>query len=217
MAQAANFVAGKGVAYFTAAGNNGALSYGSVFNPVPAPAGIIGNAHNFGGGNIYQSVSLTPGTYTIVLQWADSIYSLGQTTTGTLNYLDIYLTDTTGRTLFGFNRNNIGGDPLEVMPFTVTANSSTHIMIVRAAGSGNIPFKYVVFRGNLTINNFNTGTATIVGHANADGVMSVGAARYTMTPAYGVSPSRWKLFHPMVELAGKWCPEINLILWRRTV
>ncbi|HEY2349756.1 MAG TPA: S8 family serine peptidase, partial [Puia sp.] len=193
VAQAANLVAGQGVSYFSAAGNNGNSSYGSNYNPAPAPNGITGTAHNFGG-SIYQSISLTPGTYTIVLQWQDSIYSLGQTTTGTVNDLDIYLTDTTGRTLFGFNRNNIGGDPLEVLPFTVTANSTTHIMIIRSAGSGNIPFKYVVFRGNLTINNFNAGVSTIVGHSNATGVMSVGAARYTQTPAYGVSPFQMETF-----------------------
>ncbi len=193
VSQAVNYVASQGVSYFTAAGNNGTSSYGSSYNPAPAPAGISGTAHNFGG-SIYQSVSLTPGTYTIVLQWQDSIYSLGQTTTGTLNDLDIYLADSTGHTLFGFNRNNIGGDPLEVMPFTVTANTRTNIMIVRAAGTGNVNFKYIVFRGNLTINNYNTGNSTIVGHANADGAMTVGAVRYTKTPAYGVNPFQLEYF-----------------------
>jgi hypothetical protein len=62
VAQAANFVNSKGVSYFSAAGNNGTSSYGSVFNPGPAPSGMIGTAHNFGG-SIYQNVSLTPVLY----------------------------------------------------------------------------------------------------------------------------------------------------------
>ena len=193
VAQAVNTVAALGVSYFSAAGNNGTASYSSTFNPAPAPNGIIGSAHDFGG-SIFQNVSLTPGTYTIVLQWADSVYSLNNTTTGTTTDLDIYLTDVSGNTLFGFNRNNIGTDPLEILPFTVTTNTTTNIMIVRAGGTNNVAFKYIVFRGNLTINNFNTGNSTIVGQANAAGAMSVGAARYTKTPAYGVTPYQLESF-----------------------
>jgi hypothetical protein len=125
--------------------------------------------------------------YTIVLQWQDAIYSLGQTQTGTVNDLDIYLTDNNVATLFGFNRNNIGGDPIEILPFTVTANTQTNIMIIRAAGSGNVNLKYIIFRGDATINEYNTGTSTIVGQANADGAITIGAVRYTNTPAYGVA------------------------------
>ena len=193
VAQAVNTVVGQGVSYFTAAGNNGRASYSGTFSPAPAPSGIVGQAHDFGG-SIVQNLSLTPGTYTIVLQWQDSIYSMGTSLTGTTTDLDFYLTDGTGNALFGFNRNNIGGDPLEVMPFTVTSNTTTNLMIVRAAGTTNVLFKYVVFRGNLTINNFNTGTSTIVGHANAAGAISVGAARYTQTPAFGVNPFQLESF-----------------------
>jgi hypothetical protein len=74
-------VTNNGVVYVTAAGNFGNKSYGAVFNPVNAPAGLKGKAHNFGGGDILQSNSLkgspaNPGVYTIVLQWVDDIYSL---------------------------------------------------------------------------------------------------------------------------------------------
>ncbi len=71
--------------------------------------------------------------------------------------LDIYLSNTDGTTLFGFNRNNLGGDPIEVLPFTVTGgNVLTNLMIIRAAGSANVNFKYVVFRGDVFINEYNT-------------------------------------------------------------
>ncbi len=146
VAQAVNYVASQGVSYFSAAGNNGMVSYASTFNPTTAPAGLTGTAHNFGGGVTKQSVSLQPGVYTIVLQWTDDIYSLGQSVNGTSTDLDIYLSDDAGNPLFGFNRNNIGGDPLEVMPFTVSAATTTNIVIVRAGGTNNVNFKYIVFR-----------------------------------------------------------------------
>ncbi|HET7118358.1 MAG TPA: hypothetical protein VFI29_17815, partial [Hanamia sp.] len=123
VAQAVDSAAAKGVAYFSAAGNYGNQSYEGIFNPAPAPTGITGTAHNFGGGDIYQTITLTPGTYTIVLQWQDGIYSSGQPQGGTQNDLDIYLVDNNGNVLFGFNRNNIGGDPIEVLPFTVSKNA----------------------------------------------------------------------------------------------
>lgn len=188
VSQAVNTVVGQGVTYISSAGNFGDNSYGSVFNPAPAPGDIVGMAHDFGGGDIYQSVTLQPGNYLMVLQWQDSIYSIGQTSTGTNNDLDFYLTDDAGNTLFGFNRNNLGGDPLEIMPFTVKQTTQSNILVVRAAGSDAVPFKLVIFRGGLTFNEHSAGTSTIIGHPNSEGAIAVGAVRYSQTPEYGVDP-----------------------------
>ncbi len=191
-------VTANGVSYVTAAGNFGVKSYESIFQPAAGnpPSGLTGKAHNFGGGDIFQNDSikgsvLQPGIYTIVLQWEDDIYSLGNNT-GTVNDLDIYLTDNNGVTLFGFNRNNLGGDPIEVLPFTVTANTTTNILIVNASASStstssNLRFKYVVFRGDFKVNEYDQGNSTIVGQGNAVDAITVGAALYSNTPAYGVS------------------------------
>jgi hypothetical protein len=190
-------VTASGVNYVTAAGNFGVKSYESIFQPEAGnpPGGLTGKAHNFGNGDIFQNDSLKgsvlqPGIYTIVLQWQDDIYSLGNNS-GTVNDLDIYLTDDNGVTLFGFNRNNVGGDPIEVLPFTVTANTATNILIVNASASStattsHLRFKYVVFRGDIKINEYNQGNSTIVGHSNAADAITVGAALYTNTPAFGV-------------------------------
>ena len=63
-------------------------------------------------------------------------------------------------------------------------------MIIKNAGPNqNINFKYVVFRGEAVINEYNTGTSTIVGQANSHGAMTVGAVLYSNTPAYGVNPA----------------------------
>ncbi|MEP7109841.1 MAG: MBG domain-containing protein [Ferruginibacter sp.] len=187
VANAVDSVTKKGTTYFSAAGNFGNQSYENTFNPVAAPAGLAGSAHNFGEGDIYQSVTLSPGNYVIVLQWLDDIYSLGQTSSGgTKNDLDIYLTpNTDGTALFGFNRNNTHGDPIEILPFAVTSQVQTNILITNnTPGSNPARFKYVVFRGNIKFNEYASGTSTLVGQANAAGSIAVGAASYAIAPPF---------------------------------
>src|SRR5258708_4431291 len=122
----------------------------------------------------------------------DDAYSINPVAIGTENDLDIYLTYDNGITLFGFNRNNIGGDPIEVLPFTVTQNTSTNILITRETGTGtNVHFKYIVFKvpaGGFVMNEFNQGNSTIVGQANSLGAITTGAVLYRNTPPFGVSP-----------------------------
>ena len=92
--------------------------------------------------------------------------------------------------LFGMNGNNVGKDPIEVLSFHVIGNvpTTTNIMVVSANGSTAVKFKYIIYRGNATMMEYNNvGNSTIVGQANATGALAVGAARYTQTPAYGVA------------------------------
>lgn len=188
----------QGVNYVTAAGNFGVKSYEGNFHPSTAtlPDGIQGVAHDFSlgtvpGGDIFQSDSVKgtitqPGLYTIVLQWDNDVYSLGGNPGAALD-LDAYAYDNLGN-MIGFNRINIDGDPTEVLTFYVTRNTVVNIMIVRASpGSTPIHFKYVGFRGDLKINEYNLGSSTIVGQANAPDALTVGAAFYGNTPAFGVA------------------------------
>lgn len=189
VARAVDSAAALGVTYFSAAGNYGSKSYQAGFAPAATPPGISGEAHNFaalaGGTDIYQNISLTEGNYTLVLQWDDG--TPGNTTASDF---DIYLTKDNGTTLFGFNRVNTGGAPAEILPFTVIGDvAQTNIMIVRASGSGPALLKYIIFRGNATINEYATPEgSTLVGQANAQGAIAVGAVLYSNTPEYGVNP-----------------------------
>ncbi|HEV8504193.1 MAG TPA: S8 family serine peptidase, partial [Chitinophagaceae bacterium] len=189
VAQAANYVHDHGKTYISAAGNFAGQAYSAPFNPVPAPNGMSGFAHNFNTGgapDIYQHLTVAPGIYTVVLQWDNNFYSLGQANP-TLNDLDIYLVDDNGAILFGMNGNNAGKDPIEVLSFHVIGNAptTTNIMVVCANGSTTARFKYIIMRGNATIMEYNSvGNSTIVGQANATGALAVGAVRYTRTPAY---------------------------------
>ena len=189
VAQAVNNVKALGVSYFTAAGNFGTSSWQGTFAPVAAPAGVTGQAHNFQSGfgagtDISQSVMLYEGDYTVVFQWDD-----GTPGNATSSDFDIYLANNNGNILFGFNRMNIGGDAVEILPFVVTADSvQSNFTIVRESGTGAATLKYIVYRGKVKINEYSGLTAsTITGQANAAGAMAVGAVLYTNTPEYGVA------------------------------
>ena len=45
-------------------------------------------------------------------------------------------------------------------------------------------FKYIIFRGDAVISEFQSGASTIVGQANAAGAIAVGAINYFKTPAF---------------------------------
>jgi hypothetical protein len=200
IATAVNDVAALGMTYFTAAGNYGEKSYEGFYNPVDASDLIpVGTAHNFRSDatvDRFQNITVGPGSYLLVLQWEDDFYSVDLATGGTTNDMDIYLTYNNGRTLFGFNRNNIGGDPIEVVPFTVTMPTTTNVLVTRESGSSpNVHFKYILFKtppppalpalpNNFIINEYNTGNSTIVGQANSAGAITLGAIRYSNTPEF---------------------------------
>ena len=186
VAQTVDQVAAEGVTYFSSAGNFGNKSYESDFNGVTNTSVIpTGQIHRFGSNpaDIYQTVNLKPGSYTIVLQWNDEFRSLGSTS-GVQTDMDLYLVGPTGFTLFGFNRSNLFGDPFEVCPFTVKEETNAKLMVVRAGGTGNVKFKYIIFRGDGTILDYPAGASSIVGHPNADGAIAVGAMLYANFPQF---------------------------------
>jgi len=192
IAQSVDIVTAEGVAYFSAAGNFGTNSWEGIFEGVTAPEGVGGDAHNFAPeGNpvdISQNVTLAAGQYTIVLQWDDGTPGLT-----TSSDFDIYLANNDDIAFFGFNRENIGGFPIEVLPFTVLADGAqSNLQIIRSAVADGFDtttptrLKYIVFRGDLEINEYeDLNASTITGQANAEGAMAVGAVLYTNTPEYG--------------------------------
>ncbi|MDI1325099.1 MAG: S8 family serine peptidase [Algoriphagus sp.] len=209
VAKAVNEVSNNGVSYFTSAGNFGSKSFEGIFNPVQDPTIYLplnggewtdgGRAHQFGDGKTTQSIKVFPGqngpaVYMIALQWDDPLYSVDQT--GSLYDLDIYLKDF-GAPLFGFNRDNSNGDPIEILSFTITEETTIDLLIARECESctdldsnKGIKFKYVVFRGELDPNDQNgINASTIVGHANSEGAMTVGAVLYANTSVFGFDPS----------------------------
>ena len=205
IAQAVDNVVAGGVAYFSAAGNQARQSYQSVFRAgdffadgafpsvFGAPSFLGGIAHNFdsgGGKNHFQSITI-PGFATVrfSLQWDSPFFSVSGSP-GTQNDLDIYLLDAAAtQVIAGSAFNNVGGDAVEFLGVrnNGAAPLTVNLMIVKHSGSDPGLIKYIHF-GSAVINEFDTRSSTIFGHANAAGAEAVGAARYSNTPAFSVFP-----------------------------
>lgn len=181
----------QGKAYFTSAGNFGSNAFEATINGMPftLPSGKQVYAHRFSNGTAFQKLKLAPGltdsTYTIVLQWDEEFYSLSDQ--GAVNDLDIYVIDVSNGSWKGSNSYSVGKDPMEVLSFTITGSADAEIVIVNETGISPVKFKYVVFRGELsdaTKLAESITAATIVGHANAMGAITIGAVNYASTPAF---------------------------------
>ena len=217
VAQAVNQVVGGGAAFFSAAGNQGRLSYQSVFRPGPVladgafpsapsttqfvPHFSGGTAHNFntaGGTDVFQRITLpNGGGFLLSFQWDSPAASVRPGAPGSPNDLNIYVLNAGAtQVVAGSNNLNVGGDPVEVFAFvnTTGATADFNILITNFQGPNPGLIKYVLFDFNGTIQEFATNSPTIYGHTNATGAEAVGAASYTQTPAFGVSPPKLESF-----------------------
>jgi hypothetical protein len=216
IAQAVDTVKGTGVPYFSAAFNNARHSYESRFRPGPffadgafpsapgAPHFFGGAAHNFDPGpgeDLFQRITVPQGSrIPISLQWDSPFASVCPGCPGSPNDLDIYLfNDPPTTVLAGSTVNNIGRDAVEIVILTIPPGSAVtafNIMITKFDGLNPQLLKYVVIDNGagVTINEFDTQSSTLYGHANADGAEAVGAAFYRNTPEFGVSPARLEPF-----------------------
>jgi Subtilase family len=205
IAQAVDNVVASGSAYFSAAGNNDRQSYQSAFRPgdsfadgaIPsgpsAPHFFGGIAHNFnssGGKDQFQSITI-PGraTVTFILQWDSPFFSVSGAP-GTQNDVDMYILNSSAtQILAGTAFSNIGGDAVEIFSFTNNAMTpvTVNIMIVKFSGANPGLIKYIRM-GSATVNEYDTQSGTIFGHANAAAAEAVGAVAYFNTPAFGVAP-----------------------------
>jgi hypothetical protein len=209
IAQAVNQVVAGGAAYFSSAGNQGRQSYESAFRPgasfsngnfpsAPlAPHFFGGRAHDFGGGNAFQRITLANGQgFIMSFQWDAPAFRVSGAP-GAQNDLDVYLFDAAkNQVLAGSIIPNVvasggSGDPIEAFAFVnnTGATADFNIMLVKFAGSNPNLLKYVLFLFGGTIQEFATNSSTIFGHANAVGAQAVGAAAYFNTPGFGVSPA----------------------------
>lgn len=191
IAQAADKVKRKGVPYFSAAGNNARDSYASRYRDSGVVGAFGGIRHDFDPGpavNDLQTVTLGTGTTIFSFQWAEPFFSVSGAP-GSASDMDIlvYLTDGTFTGIAGATF-NIGGDAVEVFAIT-NSGAPAQVQIGLELFDGPAPrfLKYVFF-GSMTVDEFDTASGTVYGHANAAGAEAVGAAFYPETPAFGQSP-----------------------------
>lgn len=206
IAQAVDAVKERGVAYFSAAGNQARDSYTHGFvnsremlyidiGGVLWPAGYM---HDFDPGpsrDTTQEHTIPAGQCAIFsVQW-DSPFGSAAAGTGTENDLDVWLLDSSETLIVAWDahENIPTGEPVEIMQFCndglFVPTSPPEFKLVIALWDGAEPglMKTVLF-GSASIDAYATHSGSLYGHANAAGAVAVGAAYYQNTPEFGVSP-----------------------------
>ncbi|OIN56974.1 hypothetical protein BLX24_21700 [Arsenicibacter rosenii] len=201
VAQAVDYVVKKfGVSYFSAAGNNGRNSYEAPFKSsgrvVSDPfLGTLGVAHDFGTNAIAQRIIIPArGSFDAILQWTDSFYALNGNTAKTDLDLLVYYNNVLRPDLSSLDGNSFSG-PFERISVTNATSTTVAIdlVVVRYSGPNPARIKWVNFGSNVSVA-FDTKSGTSYGHANAENAIAVGAARYTLTPAFNTT-----LAAPVIE------------------
>lgn len=195
IAQAVDTVRAAGVAYFSAAGNNARNSYEAPFTNSGVPGHFTGSVRHdldsSGATDTLQQITVAAyGSAIIVLQWQDR-YASASGAPGAATDLDLIAYSASGAYLRNSSSYspNLGSDPVEIIGITNNKPQATTYQIGIEHFAGPDPGRVkLVYFGNMTINEFATNSSTTYGHPNAAGGQAVGAARYSQTPAYGISP-----------------------------
>jgi subtilisin family serine protease len=210
IAQAVDDVHDAGVAYFSSAGNDARLSYESRFRPVVVD-GFELPQHDFATGrrnvDTLQTATASAGSVTLLsFQWDQpSLSANGRR--GAQSDLDLYFYDANGDFIEictddpeqlvcqipGFEA-NVGGDAVEIPIMVNLGNEDLEVQIGIELFEGPAPnyIKYVWFdldAGIFTVDEYDTASSTLYGHANAAGAEAVGAAAWYQTEEWG-SPLR---------------------------
>jgi len=192
ISQAVDRVVKAGVVYVTAAGNSGRNSYQNSYNKYVNTAFQI-NAHDFDPGyavDIYQRIHVPEGLgFNLLLQWDSPAYSISGEP-GSQTDLDIFIfNESRTKILASSTFGNIGRDPVEFIQFSNpkgSAQSKFDLMITKASGMSPGLLKYIILNSfDGIIQEFKTDSSGLFGHANSKHAITVGAANYLETPAFG--------------------------------
>jgi uncharacterized repeat protein (TIGR01451 family) len=198
IAQAVDQVAASGVAYFASAGNNARQSYESPFVsalgtlPISLPNYLLGGIlHDFAPDSALdplQEVTIPVGaTATFILQW-NQPYASASGGNGAISDLDLLLIGASASPIALAVDKNIGKDPVEILTYKNPGPGTTfNLAILHLLGPGPALIKYIYSGTGVTVNEYNTQSGTIYGHANASGAQAIGAAFYAFTPAFGTT------------------------------
>ncbi|HEY6922976.1 MAG TPA: S8 family serine peptidase [Steroidobacteraceae bacterium] len=209
VANAIDHVVARGVAYFSAAGNEGRQSYQSGFRS-SGRKGLSGVRHNFDPGpgvSDLQHLVAPPGTISLLsLQWDQPSFSANGTR-GSQSDLDAIFYNMDGTPVPPCTdslaqlvcqepgiANNLGADAVELPVIVNLSHQEVQVQLGIELAAGPVPglIKYVWYdlgSAALDVGTFDTADGTIVGHANAAGAEAVGSAAWYQTQAWG-SPLR---------------------------
>jgi subtilisin family serine protease len=209
IAQAVDDVYADGVAYFSSAGNDARASYESRFR-LSTEEGLSGLRHDFAAGRAVdglQTATASAGSATLLsVQWDQpSLSSNGRR--GAQSDVDVWFYDMNGEPIEictddpaqvvcqipGFDA-NVGADAVETPILVNFSDADLEVQIGIELYDGPSPnyLKYVWFdldAGVFTVDEYDTASGTVYGHANAAGAEAVGAAAWYQTEEWG-SPLR---------------------------
>ncbi len=205
IAQAAAEVVSKGTPYFSSAGNNANNGYQAEFVDSGVLGAFGGTTHNWKTGldnsDPVLNFLLPTGNTIIVLNWDQPYASTGNNSSASASDLDLWLTlpgNDPNAIFFGSIINNIGGDPVEVLGISNSGDPvELGLAIELFAGPKPNNLSLVAFSpGNSTFvaAEYPSSGATTYGHSQAEGVLGIGAARWTQTPSSGVNPPQLEPF-----------------------
>ncbi len=184
----------RGVSYFSSAGNDGQNSYEAPFRNSGEP-GVINDTfirHDFdpsGSVDTRQEITIQPdGTFQIFsFQWTDPS-AIVEGSSGPDTDIDIALVNENDSLVAQSSDDNVSiGLPVESFEYTNDGSSAeTLFLVIEKAPADPVPdqIKYVYSGSGFTIEEYNTGGATIYGHPMAEGAMAVAAAPFFNTAQY---------------------------------
>lgn len=188
----------EGVAYFSAAGNDGDRSYQAPFRNSGAP-GVLstqGVLHDFdpsGETDTRQRITVQPGGQfqIFTLQWTDPS-ALVEGSAGADTDIDIALLNEEGDIVAQpSNTNNVvTGVPVEgVLRYTNdgTRTQTLDLIVEKQAGPDPDQIKYIYSGQGVSIQEYAEGSPTLYGHPMAEGAMAVAAAPFFNTAAYNTN------------------------------
>jgi hypothetical protein len=222
VAQAINTVEAKGVAYFTAAGNNSDLSYENTA-PSFATAGSGAQANekllNFDTSGAtttpYLPVTIPvmqPGELVAIqVEWDQPYITGAPDSGGATSQLDLCVTGQSGVVVEDYDGNpvsctgpnTLGQDPFQVLIIANPANAKSNsaqqslqfsLGLANATAPGRVILTVADDGLGSSITQFATNSATVQGHHNAATAATVGAAFYFSTPACGTSPAELEAY-----------------------
>jgi Subtilase family/Putative Ig domain len=217
VAQAIDAANAKGVAYFSAAGNNGQLSYENSAPNFTTPGSAANSGEmllTFGtsGGTAQTFLPITipamyPGEFIgLIVQWDQPYVTGAPGSPGASSQIDLCVTGTPansvvlnldGGEVTCTKPNSPNVDAVQVLIVgnpasnnTNTASQQVHLIIGLENGSPRPGLIKVVVADNgagSTIDAFDTQSPTLQGHPNAAGAATIGAAFFAQTPRCGVN------------------------------